>query len=82
MTTYTNYLKQEVLVRNAKLTSYHQPEQFGKNQKERGDLSPDVLPTSQNPYIWNPSWLSDACTTRKDAESDWPETTQKLTPLP
>ena len=71
MTTCMNYLKQEVLVRNAKLTSYHQPEQFGKSQKERGDLSPYVLPTSPNPHCWNPSWLSDACTTRKDAESKW-----------
>ena len=26
--------------------------------------------TFQNPH-WRPSWLSDACTTRKDSESDW-----------
>ena len=71
------------------LTSHHQPEEFGKGQKERGDTSPYVLPTSQNPPRWNPSWLSNACTTRKDPESDqiWtkqddqPETTRKLTPL-
>ena len=26
--------------------------------------------TSQNPSRWHPSWLSNACTTRKDAESE------------
>ena len=31
-----------VLVRNMKLTSYHQPEEFGQGQKERGDSSPNV----------------------------------------
>ena len=74
-----SYLKQEVLVRNSELTSYHQPEEFRKGQKERGDTSPYVLPTSQNPPRWNPSWLSDVHTTRKDPESqrlarDNPET--------
>ena len=28
------------------------------------------LTTSQNPSRWHPSWLSDACTTRKDSESE------------
>ena len=51
-----NYLKQEVLVRNAELTSYHQQEVFGKGQKERGNSSPYVLLTSQNPPHWSPSW--------------------------
>ena len=60
-----------VLVRNAELTSYRQPEEFGKGQKERGDASPYVLPTSQNPSHRNPSWLSDARATRKDPESQW-----------
>ena len=32
--------------------------------------SPHVLTTSQNPSHWNPSWLSDACATRKDPESE------------
>ena len=27
--------------------------------------------TSQNPLQWNPSWLSDTCTTRKSPESEW-----------
>ena len=53
------------------LTSYHQPEEFEKGQKERGDTSPYVLPTSQNPSCWNPSWLSHASATRKDPESEW-----------
>ena len=30
-----------------------------------------ALPTSQNPPRWNLSWLSDLCTTRMDAESEW-----------
>ena len=30
-----------------------------------------VLPTSQNPSRWNPSWLSNASTARKDPESEW-----------
>ena len=64
-------LQQEVLVRNAELTSHHQPEEFGKGQKERGDASSYVLPTSQNPSHWNPSWLSDTHTARKDRESEW-----------
>ena len=66
-----SYLKQEVLVRNEELTSYHQPEEFRKDQKARGASSPCVLPTSQNPSGWNPSWLSDASTTRKDPDSEW-----------
>ena len=40
--------------------------------------------TSQNPSLWNPSWLSDGHTASKDPESDqlwakqedWPETTR------
>ena len=32
---------------------------------------PYVLPYFQNPPQWNPSWLSKACTTRKDPESEW-----------
>ena len=27
--------------------------------------------TSQNPPHWHPSWLNNACTTRKDSESEW-----------
>ena len=42
---------------------------FGKSQKERGDASPYILLTSQNPPCWNPPWLSDVCATRKDAAS-------------
>ena len=49
--------------------SYHQLEEFGKAQKKIGDTSPYVLPTSQNPQC-NPSWLSDACITRKDPEPE------------
>ena len=47
----------------------HQPEEFGKSLKERGDASSYVPPTSQNPAHWNPSWLSDTCATRKNPES-------------
>ena len=30
-----------------------------------------VLPSSQNPLRWNPSWLRDVCATRKVTESKW-----------
>ena len=40
-------------------------------ERSKGDASPYVLPTSQNFPLWNPSWLSDACATRKDSESEW-----------
>ena len=52
------------------LTSYHQPEEFGKGPKERGNASPYVLPTSQNPSRWNPSRLSNARATSKDPDSE------------
>ena len=41
-------------------------EEFGKGQKE----TPHFLLTSQNPPLWNPSWLSNVCDTRKDSESE------------
>jgi len=41
-----------------------------KKKKERGDASSYALRSSQNP-LWNPSWLSNACTTRKNPESEW-----------
>ena len=44
---------------------------IGKGQKEGRDSSAYVLPTSQNPPHWNPSWLSDASTPRKDPELEW-----------
>ena len=52
------------------VTSYHQAEEFEKGQKKRVAASPYVLPTSHNPSYWNPPWLSNACTTRKDPESE------------
>ena len=55
---------------NSELTRHHRPEEFRKGQKERGDVSPYVLPTSQNPPRWNPSRLSDVRATRKDPESE------------
>ena len=63
------------------LTSYHEQEEFRKGQKDRGDASSYVLPTSQNPSHWNPSWLSDTPLGRTLSQNDWPETIQKLTPL-
>lgn len=50
----------------------------------RGAERRDETLTSQNPSLWNPSWLSDGHTTSKDPESDhlWakqedrPETTR------
>ena len=63
-------LQQEVLVRKKELTRYHQPG-FWRGQKEMGDCSPEVLPTSQDPPRWNPSRLSDVCAPRKDPNSKW-----------
>ena len=56
------------MVRNKELRSYQQLQEFGKGQKETGDTGPYVLPASQNP-CWE-SILLDACTTRKDSESE------------
>ena len=64
-------LQQEVLMSNKEPTSYHQLEGFEKGQKERGDASPYILPISQNPSYWNPSWLSNMHTIRKNPESEW-----------
>ena len=44
--------------------SHHQPEEIRKGQKE----TPRVLPPPSRRY---PSWLSNACPTRKDPESEW-----------
>ena len=60
-------------MRNRELISLHQPEEFRKGQKET------CLNTSQNPSLWHPSWLNEACATRKDSEleglaKDHPET--------
>ena len=60
-------LWQVVLVKKMKLTSHHQPEEFGKGQKE----TPLVLPISQNPHRRNASWLSNVRATRKNPESEW-----------
>ena len=51
-------LQQEGLERNAALTC-RVPE------RSKGDTM--CLTTSQNPSCWYPSWLSNACTTRKDS---------------
>ena len=66
------------------LTSHHWPEEYRKGQKERGDASPHVLPTSQNPPRWNPSWLSGCMCHQK---VPWvkmisQKVTQKVTPSP
>ena len=62
-----------------KLTSHHQPEEFGKGQKEM----PHVLPTSQNPPHWSHlGWVMCTSQGRTLSQIDWPETTWKLIPLP
>ena len=38
-------------------------------ERSKGDTV--CLSTSQNPSHQHPSWLSDACTTRKDSELEW-----------
>ena len=56
---------QEVILASETLTKREE----GRGKREGGDASiPCVLPTSQNPLHWNPSWLRDARTIRKDPE--------------
>ena len=38
-------------------------------ERSKGDVTAQCPTTSQNPSHWHPSWLSSACTTRKDPES-------------
>ena len=38
-------------------------------ERSKGDAMCST--TSQNPPLWHSSWLSNACTTRKDPESEW-----------
>jgi len=38
-------------------------------ERSKGDTT--CLTTSQNPFLWHPSWLNKAYTTRKDSESEW-----------
>ena len=42
-----------------------------RSVRERSEDNTTCLTTSQNPSCWHPSWLSNACTTRKDSESEW-----------
>ena len=39
--------------------------------QERSKSDTTCLTTSQNPSCWHPSWMSNACATRKDSESEW-----------
>ena len=48
----------------------NKPPPTGKVRKRsKGDTTCPT--TSQNPFLWHPSWLNKACTTRKDSESEW-----------
>ena len=38
-------------------------------ERSKGDTTCPI--TSQNPPLWHPSWLSDACATKKDSELEW-----------
>jgi len=38
-------------------------------ERSKGDTT--CRTTSQNPSCWHPSWMSNACATRKDSESEW-----------
>ena len=38
-------------------------------ERSKADVTSQCPTTSQNPSCWHPSWLSSACTTRKDPES-------------
>ena len=48
----------------------NKPRPTGRVQeRSKGDTA--CLSTSHNPSCWHASWLSDACTTRKDSELEW-----------
>ena len=42
-----------------------------KRSKGKRRLQSSYPTTSQNPFHWNPSWLSDLCNTRKDPAPEW-----------
>ena len=42
-----------------------------KRSKGKRRLQSSYPTTSQNPFHWNPSWLSDVCSTRKDPAPEW-----------
>lgn len=64
---YSDHLHQS---RNAKLTSYHQLEDFEEGWKEIGDISPHVLPTPESFSIGIHLKLSDGHTTWEDPRSE------------
>ena len=48
----------------------NKPSPTGRVQeRSKGDIT--CLTTSQNPFLWHPSWLNKVCTTRKDSKSEW-----------
>ena len=48
----------------------NEPPPTGRVQeRSKGDTTCPT--TSQNPSLWHPSWLNNACPTRKDPESEW-----------
>ena len=71
-----------------KLTLYHQEEEFGKGQKERGEISVFVLPLNwtEPPHILltgvHLGWVMCAWPGRTLSQNRCPETIQKPTPLP
>ena len=70
-------LQQEVLVRNTQLISHHQPEEFGKSQKE----TPCVCPPPRIPLASiHLGWTMHAPPRRTLNQTDWPKTTWKLIP--
>ena len=48
----------------------NKPPPTGRVQ-ERSKSDTTCPTASQNPPLWQPSWLNKACTTRKDSESEW-----------
>ena len=64
---------------NIELISHHQPEEFGKGQKETPHVRP--LPRIPFPSI-HLGWAMRAPPGKTLSQNDWPKTTQKLIPLP
>ena len=63
--TCMSYLTTGIPGKKAELTSNHQPEEFGKGQKERGEASPYVLPTPESFLL--ESILTEQCTSHQEA---------------
>ena len=81
VTARMSYLKQEALVRNVELTSYHQLEELKKGQ--RREETPAHMSYRSPRILLSGIYLGSVVTPGSPlSHSDWPETTWKLIPSP